>query len=291
MRLHDILLTEELAIHEPALGGLIARLSPFYNRLANSGDARIAVAGVGDSSIKPETQLTIADFVNQRRPYEITPDGLATIHVNDVLARGLTNVDRLLGATDYNELLSELAMAGADPAVRGILLDVNSPGGSVIGLQETRDAVIAARQGKPLVSCIDLIGASAAYGLAVGANAVFASTSAIIGSIGTIATYSNVSGLLAQLGVKVEHMTGGDLKAAGTPFRDMTRAERDFLQGRVDMFSSAFRAWVQQNRPAVDASSMRGQWFTGAESLHLGLIDQVGSKADALAALRALAGL
>ena len=279
MRISDILLSEELAIHEPALEVWLARMSPFYQKLAGSPM---------DVKLANDSQLTIGDFINQRRAYEVTSDGIAIIHANDVLGSGLTNVDRILGATDYDDLIGEFSQAGADSAVTGILFDVNSPGGAVLGLQEARNAVVEARAQKPVVSHITMIGASAAYGLAVGANAVVASTSAIVGSIGTISTYSNVSGLLAQLGVKVEHLTGGDLKAAGTAYRDMTRAERDFLQGRVDKFSESFRGWVQSQRPGVEASSMRGQWFTGSEALELGLVDQIGGRGDALNALRAL---
>jgi len=284
MRLHDILLTEELSIHEPALGALFARLTPFYQRLAKLEDH-------GDPKIAPETQLTIADFVNQRRPYEMTSDGLAIIHANDVMARGLTNVDRLLGATDYDQLLEEFERAAVDPQVSGVFFDVNSPGGSVIGLQEVRNAVAATREAKPVMAYVQQIGCSAAYGLAVASSAMMVSQSSVVGSIGTISTFANVSGLLAQLGVKIEHITGGDLKAAGTPFRDMTRAERDFLQGRVDNFSASFRGWVQEHRPAVTAESMRGQWFTGSEAVALGLADETGSRADAFAALRSLVAL
>lgn len=286
MRIHDILLSEPLAIHEPALQVWLARMSPMMRRLALGDDS----AHLVETKVAAEKSITFADFINGRRDYEVTPEGIAIIHVNDVLGRGLTGIDRLFGATDYNSLLAELDQAAADCAVRGIFLDIASPGGSVIGAPEAATGVAAAAQRKPVVAYMETIGASAAYYFAAAAHAIVASPSAVVGSIGTIGTFANIGGLLAQMGVKIEQLTGGDLKASGTPFRDMNRAERDFLQGRIDDLSAEFRGWVQQSRPAVADATMRGQWFSGAQGLGLGLVDQTGSRADALAALEALIG-
>lgn len=283
MRLHEILATEELALHEPAITSLLMRLSPFMSRLAHSEESR------ADAALARADSITLADFINGRRDYAVTERGIAVIHANDFLARGLANIDRIFGATDYNALIAEFDQAGADPGVRGIFFDVNSPGGSVVGMQEASAAISAAAHSKPVVAYIEQLGASAAYALAINAHAIVASPSSVVGSIGTISTLVNISGLLASVGVKVEHLTGGDMKAAGTPYRDMTRKERDFLQGRVDSFTQQFYSAVRAARPAVEPSTMQGQWFTGAEAMERGLVDQVGSKADAMKAVESLA--
>lgn len=283
MKIFDAILSEPLAFHEPALAVVVERYAPFFRAIATT-NAESAV----QSRLRAEENLSISDFINQRQPYAVSADGIATIHVNDFLARGLTNVDRMLGATDYNHLIDEVAAAQADGSVRGVLLDLNSPGGSVVGCPEAAAAVADLAGSKPVVAYAEMLACSAAYYFAAASHAFIASPSAIVGSIGTIATLMNISGLLSRFGVSVTHFQSGDLKAAGTPYRDMTRDERDFWQERVDQLGGEFRAWVSAHRPAVEKGTMRGQWFSGSEGMSRGLVDQLGSRGQALDALRAL---
>lgn len=284
MRLHEILATEPLAIHEPALGSIITRLTPFFDRLSRHEEARVA------GMLAREESLSLSDFIVGRRDYAVDEQGIATIHVNDVLGRGLARIDQIFGMTDYNSLIAEFNQATHDPTVRGIFLDVGSPGGSVVGMEEAAAAVAAASAEKPVVAMIEQIGASAAYALAVHSSAIVASASAIVGSIGTISTFTNIAGMLEKFGVTVKQFTSGDLKASGTPYREMTIAEANYLNERTQEFGAEFRAMVSAARPGVQPSSMRGQWFTGKQGAALGLVDQVGSKADAMAALHSLVG-
>jgi protease-4 len=284
MRLHEILATEELAIHEPALGNILARLTPFFARLTRNEEAGV------EGALAREENLSLADFIVGRRDYAVDANGIATIHVNDVLGRGLARIDQIFGMTDYNSLIAEFNDAARDGAVRGILLDVGSPGGSVVGMEEAAAAVANAAAAKPVVAMIEQIGASAAYALSVQATAIVASASAIVGSIGTISSFTNIAGMLERFGVKVEQFTSGDLKASGTPYRAMTLPEATFLNERTQSLGADFRAMVSAARPSVQASSMRGQWFSGKQAASLGLVDQVGSKADAMEALLSLVG-
>lgn len=285
MKILEVLLAEPLLLHEPAFTVCLERYSPLLSSVA----ALRSAPTLTEQRVSTDKQLGIADFVNQRRPYTLDAEnGIAVIHANDVLARGLTNVDKLLGATDYNDLIDELGQACDDLAVKGVFLDVNSPGGSAIGAPEAAAAVAALAQCKPVVAYVETVGASAAYYLASAAQCIVASPSAIVGSIGTIATFVNIAGLLSRFGVQVNLITGGDLKAAGTPFREMTRQERDFLESRVAEMTTAFREWVGSSRQSVTLDTMQGQWFSGRTAQSLGLVDQVGDRRDALAALRAL---
>lgn len=279
LTLPDFISTQPLLLLETALPALLQR----FTQLRERAEAMNAPAA---------EQLSIADFVNQRRPYE-NRAGVAIIHVNDALARGTTKVDRMLGMTDYAEISADLETALADPAVTAILLDINSPGGSAIGAPETAQTVADTRAQKPVVSYIGDCGASAAYYVAAASNAIVAQPSAIVGSVGTRMQFLEFSQLAARLGITPHLFTpkAADLKAVGNPLRAPTPAESDWLQQRVETINADFTAWVQQHRPRVTASEMRGQIFTGKESVSNGLADYTGDLRFALAQARALAAL
>ena len=102
--------------------------------------------------------------------------------------------------------------------------------------------------------------------------------------------FTDISDMLAKFGVNVQIVTPrqSDLKASGNMVRPMTDLEREFLQARTEALNSDFTSFVKENRAGVTDASLRGQWFSGSEALALGLVDQVGSRDDALAALAAL---
>lgn len=282
--LPDFLFSDLIALHAPALAQLICRRERLEARIVS-----MQSTGVHESQGLAEW---LAPFVNQRRATK-TADGITTIHVNDVLSHGTTELDRAFGMTDYAQLIADLHAAAADPAVRGILLDINSPGGSAVGAPEAAQAVLEARQqGKPVAAHIGVIGCSAAYYLASAASVITASPSAIVGSIGTIASFYDFAGMLAKFGVTPHIFTpkAADLKATGTQDRPPTEAESAFLQTRVETLNAAFTGWVGAWRTQADASSMRGQWFTGEEATQNGLADYTGTLADSLASLRAFIG-
>ncbi len=274
---HEIL-AEPLAFHGPSL-------LPWLNRRERIA-AHMAVTPREDQGLKEY----FGQFVNQRRDYEVQ-QGIAIIHANDALARNTTPVDRALGMTDYSQLVADFEMAALDPNVSAVLLDLNSPGGSAIGAPEAAAALAALAQQKPVVSFVETMAASAAYYLCSASSAIVSSQSAIVGSIGTICSFLDFAGLMERIGITGHIFTPAqsDLKATGTPFRAPTLAEANFLQSRTEALNADFTAWVSQHRASVTAEAMRGQYFTGTQAQALGLVDQVGNRADALAAAQALA--
>lgn len=226
--------------------------------------------------------LSIGDFVNQRRDYNVS-DGIATIHVNDVLAQNTTGIDRMLGMTDYGQVTSELDKAMNDPNVRAVVLDISSPGGSAIGAPEAAQAVRDGRQTKPVIAYIGEIGASAAYYLAAGASAIVAQASGMVGSIGTRIEFLDFGNALAAMGITPHIFTpaASDLKAAGTPMRAPTAAETNWFQSHIESINDAFTGFVKANRKKVGMESMRGQVFTGEQALQNGLVDFTGNMTTA----------
>lgn len=274
----ESILTQPLLLASSALPAFIQRFAMLRTR----ADAML--------SINPEQGFDLSTFVNQRQPMNIV-NGVAMIHVNDVLAQGTTPIDRMLGMTDYEQIKSELNQAAENPAVRAAVLKVNSPGGSAIGATEAAQSVRDFRQHKPIVSHLGDYGASAAYYLASASSAIISQQSGTHGSVGTIIRFTEYSKMAEKEGVTAHIITpkSADLKATANSMRAPTEAELSYLQEHVESINAEFTGWVQKHRPNVTGEQMRGQVFTGSQAAQNGLADYTGTLQDAIAAARALA--
>jgi signal peptide peptidase SppA len=230
--------------------------------------------------------LGLGDLVNQRRPLSIDAAGFATIHILGPLGKNLSNLEKACGCTSFEDIRADLEQAIALRA-RGILLDVDSPGGTVQGTPETAAALAAAPL--PVVAYSENTMASCAYYLAASAKAIVASPSAWIGSIGVFIPWVDYAEQFAALGLKPDPIVneGGDLKTVGFTGR-LNATEREYLQAVVDDHFAQFRDHVLAYR-AVPATAMRGQCFAGYNALGANLVDLIGEKAAAYAELQRLA--
>lgn len=189
-----------------------------------------------------------------------------------------------------------------DPDVVGVVLRVNSPGGTVTGsdfiYHHLRELV--ERRKLPLVVSMGSICASGGYyvAMAVGdePNAIFAEPTTWTGSIGVIIPHFDISGGLTKLGISEDSIASGPLKKMGTPTRPMTDAERKILQTLVDDSFKDFKAIVTSGRPkfkndqpALNAVAT-GQVFTAKQAVSHGLVDRIGFLEDAIARATELAG-
>lgn len=233
----------------------------------------------------PRLSLDLADMVNPRRPMAVDAQGIATIHVLGPLGRNLSNLEKTCGATSFEDIESELEQANADPAVRGILLHVDSPGGTVQGTPEAAAAVAASA--KPVVAYTDGLMASAAYYLSAGASRIIASPSADVGSIGVYIPWVDYSGANEAAGIRPDPIvnTGGDLKATGFG-GVLTEAQRAHLQEQVDLSFADFKAHIAAHREVAEPA-MRGQTLSGSQAIAANLVDALGTLAQARALLLA----
>lgn len=225
--------------------------------------------------------LELDDMVTSRRPLTVDQEGVATIHVLGPLGKNLSKMEKSCGATSFEDIQSELAQANANPAVRGIVLHVDSPGGTVTGTPETAAAIAASA--KPVVAYTEDMMASAAYYVSAGARAIVASTSADVGSIGVYIPWVDRGALNQAMGLRPDPIvnTGGDLKAAGFG-GVLSEAQRAHLQEQVDLDYAAFKAHIAAHRTVADYA-LRGQTLSGEQALASNLIDRIGSLADARA--------
>ena len=188
-------------------------------------------------------------------------------------------VQGVIGA-DEHENVEALNRARDDAAVRGLLLEVNSPGGAVTGGEVLHDAVAAFARRKPVVVSMGSVAASAGYMVSTPASRIFANRSTLTGSIGVILESPDVSPLLDRVGVRVDQLVSGPMKGQPSVVKPLSPEGRAMLQGVVSDLYDFFVTVVAQDRhmPAGRVRELAdGRPFTGQQALPLGLVDEIGN--------------
>ena len=233
---------------------------------------RPGMAALLESIRTAKSDTDFSDFFSPRQAITEDADGIAHIDVKGALIDNAPAIYEKIGSTDYRSIIAEIDAAQDSSA---IMLRVDSPGGTVAGLEEASQAIMESNV--PVIAYCDGMACSAAYHLASSASAVVASPSADVGNIGTVLAWYDDSVLMESMGYKMEVITneGADLK--GT-FRDspMTDSQREFLQEEINIMGEQFRNHVESNR-AVDPEVFRAGWYQGERAQSLGLIDAVTS--------------
>lgn len=250
--------------------------------LADMLQAASAIAPAGSDSEGLTRTLALA-FAQRPAATMEKETGLAHIHVFGPVARNLPPIERAMGKTDFAQLHEDFATACAAGA-RGVLLHMDTPGGTVNGTPE--GAKLIADCPIPVVVHAKRA-ASAGYYIAAGADRIIASPSAEVGSIGVMMPRVDLSEALARVGIKMDTITNtaGDLKGIGQGA--LTPVQREHLKAEADGMFNAFRDHILNHR-TVPAAAMRGQTMTGSAALAANLIDAVGDAGAARAHLLTL---
>ena len=179
------------------------------------------------------------------------------------------------------ELVEQLRKYGDDSSIRAIIIHVNSPGGGAAASEEIYREVLRIRdvKKKRIVASIETVGASGAYYVSSATNKIFADEASIVGSIGVIAEWYNYEELIKWAKLKAIVLKAGEFKDTGSPVRDMSPAERAYMQGLIDNMHGQFidsvakgrRMKVEDIKPLAD-----GKVWTGEQAMPLKLIDQIG---------------
>jgi len=197
---------------------------------------------------------------------------------------------------DSKDFTDQLKEYGNRSGVKAVVLRVNSPGGGVAASQEIYEAVKKVRtEGKKkVVVSMSSVGASGAYYVACAADKIFANPGTITGSIGVIAEWYNYGDLLEWAKLKSIVFKSGELKDAGSPTRPLTEKEKAYFQSLVNNMFNQFVTAVATGRH-MDESIVRkladGRVFTGQEAKSNGLVDELGTLQDAIAAAAKLSGI
>jgi signal peptide peptidase SppA len=223
-----------------------------------------------------------------RKPYEVTPEGIAVIPIEGTLVHKAYGLDALSGLRSYVDIQEEIEDAATDPAIKGILLDIDSPGGEVAGVFDAADTIYAARSAKPIFAVADTDAFSGAYLLASGAERVYAGRTSGLGSIGVIVTHLDVSASDEKLGYRYTIVHAGERKADFNPHTPLSDEARRVLEAEVDRTYGLLVGAVARNR-GVDESAIRdteARLYFGGDAVAAQLADRLGTRQDALAGLR-----
>ena len=198
---------------------------------------------------------------------------IAIIPVFGVLGRHLSFMSLWCGGCDFTHVEQMAQLAEADPNIETIVFYFRSPGGMVVGCEET--AATIAGLTKNTIAYSDEQCCSCAYWLAAACDQIIFSPSAIVANIGVFIAALDDSAQWATEGIKRELFRSGPLKAAGIEGKAWTDAERKSYQARVDSTFGEFKTFVASARPGVSEDAWSGAWYHGREAVALNLADAI----------------
>jgi protease IV len=174
----------------------------------------------------------------------------------------------------------------ARSSVKGVIVHVDSPGGTTAGAEQLYDSLRRLAQRKPMVVVVDGLAASGGYIAALASDHVIAQSTSLVGSIGVLFQYPNVTELLKTLGIKVEEIKSSPLKAAPNGFEPTSPEARAAIESIVADSYAWFRGLVQERR-RIDGEALGrvadGRVFTGRQAIDLKLVDELGDERSAVA--------
>lgn len=179
----------------------------------------------------------------------------------------------------------------ATPSIKGVLLIINSPGGSMSASVEISDMIAELKQKMPVIAYVEGVMASGSYYAGMYADKIYANRGALIGSIGVIFNGVNISELANKLGIQEQGIAAGQYKEIGTFTRKWTPEEKTFLKDLIDEEYNMFVSDVADAR-GLDVRASKeyadGKVFTAKKALKLGLIDTIGTQNQAIEMLKTL---
>lgn len=213
---------------------------------------------------------------------------VAVVAVHGPIVPRMSMIEDISGGTSAEGVKVALDAALADSEVKAIVLDVDSPGGSVYGMVELADAVQRMRGQKPIVAIAHHQAASAAYWLASQADQLVVSPSGMVGSIGVIVEHWDESEALAKDGYRPTLITSSPFKAEGHTYAPLDDTARTTLQGMVDAYHEMFVKAVARGR-GVSVDTVRGEAF-GQGRMRMAKDALAGGMADRIETFEALVG-
>jgi capsid assembly protease len=264
--------------------------------LVAPGVAELIATALADRlGVEPLSEFDASRFVGQpaqqrlgngdtRDIYRVE-DGVALINVFGELVNRGSWIGASSGLTSYEGLDAQMRAAMDDPAIRAVVLDMNSPGGAASGAMETAALVRRVAEQKPVVAFVNAQAASAAYAIASGASRIVATPSAMLGSIGVVWMHVDRSAAVEKSGLKPTLLTAGAYKADGHPFAALPADARARIQAQIDAVYELFVSTVADHR-GLDPAAVRGTeagLFMGQAAVDAGLADQVGGLDDVFA--------
>jgi signal peptide peptidase SppA len=228
--------------------------------------------------------LSGRDDLSEEKLYSVE-NGIAVIDISGPLSKKLGFLSFLFGGASYQTALTAYQQALEDRAIDGIALRIDSPGGSLNGLEALSEFIFENRDKKPSVAYADGAMLSAAYWIGSSASKVVASRTASVGSIGVLMVHQDFSEYEKMRGIKTTYLSAGRYKAIGNDSEPLGETARSVFQEKLDYLYRIFVDAVAQAR-GVDIekgfSMADGRVFIGEQAKESGLVDAVGDFKTAL---------
>lgn len=216
-----------------------------------------------------------ADYAGEPLPKMTIEGGTAVIPIYGIIGQKLGLLEKSCGAVGVEDIAADLATALASPDVRQIILDIDSPGGTVGGVPELASTIARADKVKPVYAYSSGSMCSAAYWLVCGAREISIAQTADVGSIGVYLPFLDQSKAFENEGLVMDVIKAGEFKGQGLPGTSLSPEYRQLLQAEVNQIHAWFTAHVKANRPKAQTSAMEGQSFMGQAAVAAGLADRV----------------
>jgi capsid assembly protease len=216
-------------------------------------------------------------------------NGVAIIDITGVLMKNPDIFDRIfMGASSMSQIKTEILNAVNDPAVSRIILNIDSPGGTVDGTEELAQTIFESRGKKQITAYTDGYMTSAAYWVGSSADKIYISGDTTnVGSIGVITAHYDYTEAARAQGVKVTEFVTGKYKNAGSDFRSIDDTSSEYIQGRIDYILGVFAGAVIRNRglnaEKIDSEIFEAKVYIGKQAITAGLVDGVSTLDDLIA--------
>ena len=218
-----------------------------------------------------------------------TNKGVAVIPIVGSMSHRSTGIEAMSGMTSYSTLQRQFEAAFNDPNVGSILMDIDSPGGSVAGAFDFRDYLMSKKGTKPVYALARDAMCSAAYLIGSTADKVYATQTARVGSIGVVAMHTDASGKMEKEGLKPTFISAGKFKTAGNPYEKLEGEKLKYLQDSVDESYDMFINAVADAR-GIDKKVIRdteARVYGGKKAVEIGLADGIRTYESVIAEMSA----
>ncbi|MFC1770508.1 signal peptide peptidase SppA [Candidatus Margulisiibacteriota bacterium] len=221
-------------------------------------------------------------------------DGIAVIYIYGPIFVDLGSP--IIGASGIDSIVEQLNAIEKDKHIRGVVLRINSPGGSPGASQELYNEILKFkdRTKLPVTVSIADVGASGAYWVSLAGDTIFANAASIIGSIGVIIQNLDLSEVKEKYGIGIKTIKTAEYKDAFSPWRKTSGKENRHLKNLADNIHKQFVSAIAESRKQVGrkaASLADGKIYTGEQAIKVGLIDKIGGMEDAISYTGKMAGI
>jgi signal peptide peptidase SppA len=282
---HQLLVAEFLATPWALMPERLSALAAVVMRWSGG------IAAESENMIRIQADRVIRESRRQSASAQST-GGIAVLPLYGVVTQRGNMVDDVSGpgSTSTQQFCTTLRQLLADDTVGQILIDIDSPGGSVYGVAELADEIQSARSQKRIVAVANSLAASAAYWIGCSASEFYVTPGGEVGSIGVWQAHQDYSQALDEAGVKTTLISAGKFKVEGNPYSPLNDEAQSFMQSRVDEYYAAFTKAVARGR-GVPISQVRegmgqGRVLGAAAALAQNMVDGIATFDDVLKQMR-----